>query len=343
MKAIRIPLQPHSHFHFGEFKFDSNVALSQTSRFAHSDTLFSALVSVYASAIGNADRFVNDFKEGNLKISSLFYYLKKGEDVVYLLPKPMFLDIFSLRDGHHKLRNKISFVSKGVWEQGFLSSDWLHSPDYQFIQHREILFSSTEYQQLGLKEEDWIFSMVDLPKNPIRKGEDKESIYYQANVEISSLKEIEIGFYFLYEATSESLEKELQRAINLLAFTGIGGEKSNTGRTLLLPEGMGEQFELNISEDPGLKSGFTNISLLNPVDQTELDNIKYAQTILRGGGEYTGIKPLKVVRMIKEGALLTEENISGKLVEIGLDTEDHPVLRNGKAFNLPLKYKNYHE
>jgi CRISPR type III-A-associated RAMP protein Csm4 len=255
----------------------------------------------------------------------------------------MFLDIFSLRDGHHKLRNKISFVSKGVWEQGFLSSDWLHSPDYQFIQHREILFSSTEYQQLGLKEEDWIFSMVDLPKNPIRKGEDKESIYYQANVEISSLKEIEIGFYFLYEATSESLEKELQRAINLLAFTGIGGEKSNTGRTLLLPEGMGEQFELNISEDPGLKSGFTNISLLNPVDQTELDNIKYAQTILRGGGEYTGIKPLKVVRMIKEGALLTEENISGKLVEIGLDTEDHPVLRNGKAFNLPLKYKNYHE
>ncbi len=347
MKAIRIPLKPHMHFHFGEFKIDNNVALSNTSLFAHSDTLFSALVNVYADVFGNADRFAADFRDGVLKISSLFYYLKKGDYFVYLLPKPVFLDIFSPRDGNHKLRNKIKFLSKGVWEKGFVASDWINGTEYRLIQNQDILFTREEYEKLGLNEDDSVFTIVDIPKNPIRvktqgsKNESDESIYYQSDVEIAEIEGVELGFYFVFEVVPEFKTEELLKVLNVLSLSGIGGEKTNTGLAMRPPEIV--DFILNVTGESSMLSGFTNISLLNPGDRQDLENVVYSQTVLRGGARYTGNLPLKVVRMIREGALLKVDSVSGRLVETGMDFQGHAVLRNGKPFVLPIKYISSYE
>lgn len=106
MKVVRIPLQPCSRFHFGELKLDHDLALTDTSLFAHSDTLFSALVNAYSSFADGAEDFIMRFRPdgGSIKISSLFYYLQNNEERVYFLPKPVFLDIESPKtvDGNHK-------------------------------------------------------------------------------------------------------------------------------------------------------------------------------------------------------------------------------------------------
>lgn len=336
MKAIRIPLQPHSHFHFGEFKVDSNVALSSTSAFAHSDMLFSALVNSFQSGVGEADGFVNDFKTGEIKISSMFYYLKKDNEIVFLLPKPVFLDLYSPRDGNHKLRNRIKFVSAGVWQQGFNTKNWTNKEsDFAFIQNHDILLTKIECSALGIATSDVVFSIVDIPKSPIRKNNPDDSIYYQADVETGNLKGVEIGFYFLYDATGES-ENRLKQAINIMVYSGFGGERNNTGRAMQEPV-FDETLNMVLNEKA--TKGFTNLSLLNPANSDELNKVTYSQSILRGGRKNGKEKyEYKVVRMIREGALLANDEISGRLVEIGSDLEEHTAYRNGMAFIIPLTY-----
>ncbi|MDP2722172.1 MAG: hypothetical protein Q8O72_05405 [Bacteroidales bacterium] len=340
MKAIRIPFQPHSHFHFGDFKVDTNVALSSTSYFAHSDTFFSALVNAYAEGVGNADDFVKSFSTGEINISSLFYYLKKGETIVYLLPKPVFLDLYSPRDGKHKLRNQVKFISNGVWTKGCAIADWDNKEKYMFIQNHDVLLTKKEVELLGLTEKDTVFTIVDIPKSPIRKNDPKDSIYYQADVETGNLKEVEIGFYFLYEAETSD-ELELKRAINLLAYSGIGGEKNNTGRTMSDPVFI-EGLELTPDENPEMTAGFTNLSLLNLANPDELANITFSQTLLRGGRK-SGNGEYSVVRMIAEGALLATDDKMGRLVEIGIDLDGNTAVRNGLAFIVPLTYLKTNE
>jgi CRISPR type III-A-associated RAMP protein Csm4 len=335
MKSSRIPLQPYSHFHFGEFKIDSNVALSTTSYFAHSDTLFSALVESYMQGIGDASEFVENFKSGLLSISSLFYYLKKEDDIVYLLPKPVFLDVYSPRDGKHKLRNQIKFISKGVWEAGFDCKAWTESSDYVFIQNHDILLTKREFEILGLKNSDIVFSIVDVPKSPIRKNNDDESIYYQADLVIGGITGVEIGFYFLFEAAKDQ-ENKIKQAINLMVHSGIGGERNNTGRAMLNPL-FEEEFTLTIEENPSYEKGYTNISLFNPLNAQELEAVTFSQAILRGGRK-TGNGEYHVIRMIREGSLISGDFIKGQLVDIGKNQEGKTAYRNGKGFNLQLTY-----
>jgi len=346
MKAIRIPLKPHSHFHFGEFKVDSNVALSSTSEHAHSDTLFSALINTYADANGDASSLVKEFKDENIVISSLFYYIKREGKIVYLFPKPLFLDLYSPRDGNHKLRRKVKMVSLGVWESGFDTQKWTEpgSNNYRFIQNQDIVITTSEFTALGLNpyKQNAIFHLVDIPKSPVRKYDPDEAIYYQSDIEIAYIENVEIGFWFL-TAFHPRLEKKIRNMINRLVFSGIGGEKNNTGRIPGEPVFEEANFHIEMpAEDKRFNFGYSNLSLLIPKNGQELSGIPFFQTLLRGG-RTTGIEELKAVRMIKEGSLLNSENIRGTIVQIGTHLQNHPVLRYGKSINVPIKYKTQYD
>lgn len=348
MYAAYIPLQPHSMFHFGEIKADVNVALNHTSFYAPSDILFSSLINCYQDLTGDASVFVKYFTDGHLAISSLFYYLKKEENVVHLLPCPIFLDLFSRRDGNHKMRNSIKLVSDGVWKQGFDPDNWLDENKYRFIQNNDILLTKSEFDILGLTGEEFVFKTVDLPKNPIhdvlmRPGAKEKSIFYQANVETGSINGIEIGLYFIYTLSGENdtnCASCLKTAVNLMAFSGIGGERNNTGRTLGEP-GFAHFVIENDPTNEDMIKAFTNISFLNPAGESELKNVSYNLTILRGGRE-TGNIAYKVVRMIREGALL-KSPVKGRLVDIGTDLEGNTAYRNGICLCLPIKYVDNNE
>lgn len=343
MKIAKIPLQPFSRFHFGEFKIDINVALSSTSTFAHSDTLFSALINSYSKKYNDTESFIKSFEDNKLKISSLFYYIENEKTCIYLFPKPVFLDLYSIRDGQHKKRNRILFVSQGVWNNGFDTSQWVDSEGnakdgFLLLQEGEVLITIDEAKSLGLKAETFIFKIVDNPKNPIRKAHKDDAIFYQSDVEIAKIKDVTTGIYFLYCAEYDA-ELKLKTSTNIMAYSGIGGEKGNTGRTMLSPV-FGESIDF-IPKLNGLESGFINLSLINPTNEKELKEIEFFKTILRGGSGFDSVGYHKIVRMIKEGALIKEDSICGQLVDITGENikYEHKILRNGKALLVPINYK----
>jgi CRISPR type III-A-associated RAMP protein Csm4 len=332
IKTARIPLEAGSRFHFGEFRIDVNVGLTSTSVFAHSDTLFSAIINC-AATIDNATNLVNAFGNSKVNISSLFYYLKQGDLVVYFLPKPVFLEKDNKIDGKHKKRNKIKFVSLGIWNEGLKADKWLDNESKYIILQDEFVLTIEEYGLLFPKNnfsEFRIYEITQSPKSPIRKIAD-ESIYYQTDIVIPSNRiEIETGFYFLYEATDDT-DIWLKDAVNILSKTGIGGEHNNMGQI------MGDPVygEIDITDND--TGQFTNVSLVNPKDVDEYNNILQYKTIIRGGRKLLSDSNYQVVRFILEGAELNvQSKIAGRLVEIGTDDFSNKAYRNGKAFLIPV-------
>ncbi len=332
MKVAKIPLQPYSRFHFGELKMDDNLALSSSSFFAHSDTLFSALAHAFAKYHGNAEDFIQKFSDKKIKISSLFYYLKAKNHSVYFLPKPVFLDITSpkSKDGKHKLRNRIQFVSLGVWQNGFEAEKWTKdNGGYRIIDNLFVL-TDKEYQNLQVKNDLIISQAVLSPKSPIR-AHDNASIFYQADVQVGSSEGVEIGWYFVYEASNQA-ETDLKIATNIMTYSGIGGEIHNTGRT---PKGVPsfESVSLDLTSEY-----YTNLSLFCPTDQSDFAKAKYYSTFLRGGRKLPDGNNAKVIRMIKEGALLSQK-VDGQLVELGKDRNNFTIFRHGIPILIPVSYE----
>lgn len=330
MKIVRIPLQPNSRFHFGEFKFDVNLGLSTTSSFAHSDTLFSALVNSYAN-IDDAGIFVSAFNDGLINVSSLFYYLKNGDKFICFLPKPVFLEMDSKSDGNHKLRNKIKFVSLAVWQNGFNQEKWADRSEFMIIQN-EFVLTKAEFDVFiggtGLTEIN-IYKTIQSPKSPIRKNSTNDSIYYQTDIEISSndKTDIEIGFYFFYVA-EDDYELMLKDATNILSKSGIGGEKNNMSRMMGDPQF--EELDLGIDSEKR-----TNISLVSPKDLNDFQKVTRYKTFIRGGRALNHGGKYKTIRLITEGALVNGD-LEGQLVEIGTDDSNNRAFRNGKAFLIPV-------
>lgn len=298
--------------------------------FAHSDTLFSALINSYVK-INNADEFVKAFKHKQINISSLFYYLKSNDKIIYFLPKPAFLETDSKSDGNHKLRNKIKFVTLSVWENGFDQENWANQSTYKIVQN-EFILTKKEYDDI-IKEagipEISICRIIQSPKSPIRKNAPDDSIYYQADIEIASNNSdsIETGFYFLYEVEN-GYETMLKDAVNIMSKSGIGGEKNNMGQIMSDPEF--DELEINIQSDK-----FTNVSVVSPEDYEDFKQISLYKSFVRGGRNLKHGKPYQTVRMIKEGALATQF-LKGHLVEIGTDDFGNTALRNGNAFLIPV-------
>lgn len=342
MKVIKIPLRPYTRAHFGELKIDHDLALTDTAEFAHSDTLFSALVHAHArhTEKDNAEDFIDYFKQDKIKISSLFYYLTNNKTTVYFLPKPSHLSIYDAKDGQHKIRNKIAYVSHGVWANGLESKKWLEGSEYVLID-KNMVMTQAEFERLGLEESDKsklkIFSIVTTPKSP-QRGPEGAAIYYQADVQIAAKPthagtgakaDFEIGWYYIYEADGQA-ETDLRIATNIVAYTGIGGEITNTGRT---PKSEPKL----IADLPDLPSAdrYCNVSLLCPADATEFAQVEYYQTTLRGGRRISKEENVKVVRMIRECALVKTKNIKGQIPRLGTDNNGHDILRLGKPLLIP--------
>ncbi len=335
MKIARIPLRPYSRFHFGELKLDHDLALSDTSLFAHSDTLFSALTNAYSVYADGATSFIDYFKNGELKISSLFYYLQSDSSKVYFFPKPVFLAIQSpkTKDGKHKKRNRIQFVSTGVWKNGFEADQWFDKEKYKVIQQIFVM-TTEEYGRLNLSDSFSIAKIVLNPKSP-KRGPEGASIYYQADIELGGDNSVQIGWYFIYEGVGKA-ETDLKIATNIMAYTGIGGEIKNTGRTIEKPPEFDElPFEYSPQDHT-----YINVALLNPKDQEQFRKVKYYRTLLRGGRLLHGNEKThtNVVRMIEEGALIQSADLEGRLVALGSDENGRTIYRNGIPFLIPVHY-----
>lgn len=331
MKAIHINLPPNAKFHFGEYVEDQNTALYNTSTIIHSDVLFGAFISALSQV--NEEKiedFKKYFEEGKLSFSSAFYRVElKDKNPVYLLPKPVSLNLFQAKDlatFELKKFKKIEFISKGVWEKGI-------SPEHWFDKNAECVMPNSKTVCLRTEignEEFELYTVTDEVKVGLRTKSEENELYTLKAIELSSTSSHGIGFYFLLESNIPNEDEELmQKVWQLVAINGIGGERS-TGCGVVMSMEQ-ENFHINVDKES------ENKVLLGLAFPKTLENYLYYQTKMRGGMNYGAGKRLKVLTAIQEGAIINGE-IKPRIVDMG--EKEKPYWKYSSNLQLPL-HENY--
>ncbi len=329
IKTVVLELIPNSRFHFGKASIDVNTALADTDEYLHSDVLFSALVNNLAQAKNKefVDHFVGCFKSGKMKISSGFYCIKDGDNYEYLLPKPV-TATSSIKD-YSKIKTvkKIQFISTELWNIN--PNDWLKD---DYLKTKQAVFSN----KTSFADITNIYTKEIAPNLVKHKpNEEAEGPFSIAVIQIPKLNnEISIHFYFLYEINddlSEEMKSAFQYAVDMIAFNGLGGERSSGCGSVAGIKWDANECPLNYSP-----TGFTtNLGLLIP-DKDEFDNCLSYKLITRGGRKAKNVDQLKRVRMISEGAILqTEEKELGKTVALSIQ---HQRYGQPICINIPKFY-----
>jgi len=348
LESIILRCRPGAQFHFGRIALDVDTSLHDTSIFMRSDTLTSALAET-ASRVFSGDTFkkiLDDFKSGRARFSSLFFCLEKNDgDILYFLPKPASLDTHNPgkdKDGNDKERKtiyRVKFISKGVWEQGVLPKDW--------DEHCVTLkggFLVTKDELNGIPEEAWekirLFDTVSLPKVAVHKTTRENSLYFQTNIQLANLQIIEglknakVHFYFLLESDNDEARNRAHILSQIMADEGIGGERS-TGCGKL--EGCDEPKTINLTPSKIDLGRYGSTSLLSPASDDELQACLAYKVETRAGRRTAEHGYLKRLKMIEEGALLSQI-IKGKTHDVSANGDER-YLRFGSALCLPLHDK----
>jgi len=352
MDAIILKTKPYSMFRLG------SGSLNETDDIIHSDTLFSALVSIHSQIFDNTDLFVEAFDKGDIKISSAFPMLmdKCEEQKIFFLPKP---EINLSVSENIKEEKKIRFISIDSYKYlcdnlngnsnnivGFSDRNFFHSIGSAFAVTKPEL--KTEYPLSGFIAE------IVTPKTKVHSKSQEDSFYHETDIQLIPLN---IGsddrqnflyphFYFLHElSASENLKSEFMTCLRVLVDEGIGGERS-TGKGHF-EKIIETTIELNVSNK---SDQYMLVSIFNPSTQAEFNSFDKYEIILRGGGsvsldtedeteeqkpEYSNFRK-KQVKMISEGAVLSGR-IEGRLVDITPEKgSNNKYYRNGKSFTIPL-------
>lgn len=310
IKTVVLELRPHSRFHFGKASIDVNTALADTDEFLHSDVLFSALVSNLAQNKDKkyVDEFVDCFTKNQIKISSGFYCIKDENNYHYLLPKPVTATNFIKDYSKIKPVKKLQLIPTSLWETS--PNKWFESDcneTKQALIPNETNFDSIE----NLYKKEIVPNLVKHKPN-----ESAEGPFSLAVIQVPKLdNDLSIHFYFLYEINekiSDEMQKAFEYAVDMIAFNGLGGERSSGCGSVAAIDWKVNQCPINDLET-GLK---TNLGLLIPTEE-EFKNCQSYKLITRGGRKAQSISQLQRVRMISEGAIIKSENIHGKTVDLG--------------------------
>jgi CRISPR-associated protein Csm4 len=338
LKSVVLRCRPGVQFHFGKIALDENTSLNDTDVWLRSDALASALIDL-AFRIADepyARQVLDDFRQGAVKISSLFYCLDVRGQMVYLLPKPVSLE--TTRTPNPKQAAKVAFVSKGVWEQGLLPKDWEQQGvivDKKIAMLRQELSGLTDAQIAAIK----IYEEITLPKVQVHKPAREGGIYYHTNIQIPRLehyvaKGLSVHSYCLIQSDDEALLNRTHALLGILADEGIGGERTVGCGALLGADPMQDFSLLDGQSSSACALG----SLCLPADQPELDAFTHYKVITRGGRKTADHGALKRIKMLAEGAVMRQP-VNGD-ARILLPHTDRNYWRIGTALCLPL-HPNY--
>jgi CRISPR-associated protein Csm4 len=359
MDTFLLRVKPHSKFHFGETGIEENFCLAKSSNILHSDTLFSAIVSIHAQIFGNTEDFIEQLENSKLKLSSVYYCLEQEDERIYFLPKPVNCLTFK---GKYKDIKAIKYISKEVWEAGISPDNWEGDESLVILQ-KKFLCTKEELKRLKIRDEEipdlHFFYEHTSPKVKVHGENKSDSFYHETNLHIADNSHLEsnpsVHFYFLMEYNPDFVyEDELYTCLNLLADTGIGGQRSTGAGQLTGIEKMKENsFRLTISSE---ETKECSVSMSIPRDEEEFQTVEAYSLTWRGGRalsrmeiENRGLtyrspknedeEPiqtyLKLTRMIEEGAILTAP-IEGKLQYIGPDNDEKAFIRFGHSLSLPI-------
>jgi CRISPR-associated protein Csm4 len=335
MEAIILKCKPNSQFHFGQVAIDADTSLNDTSEFIHSDTLFSALINLAARMYSEkeVENLIQAFgynafenTKPEVRISSAFYCLQKGESVVYFLPKPLNCQLE--KGTNHKELKAIEFISKSVWEKGLKADEWFDRAQCCIVQKNFVL-TCEEANLMNVTVTQEVYKTHALPKVAVHNDTKENSFYHQSNIQIGNLGETQVHFYFLLSkdaSLKSEIATQIDALLNMLPHVGIGGERTAGC-------GLFEDIDkkgFSIAND---HQCFITVSLTNPRDKDEFKHFMQRNIVPRGGRQTGNDGLLNKVNMITEGSVVKIINIEGRILNIS--TSPHPYLRNGISFTLP--------
>jgi len=343
MKAIILKSKPGSLFRIGDGSLDD------VSSIIHSDTLFSAITNIYELAYNEGEKFIQFVDEGKINFSSAFPILTDPllKEFIYFLPKTCIQ--LKVKGLESKKEKKIKFVSFNVFK---LIIEKLNKMTLEV----ELDASSLEIiddKYCTLKDEINITSIpkerrafikeIISPKTAVHKETQEDSFYFQTDLQLVPISEIEKGakylphFYFFFEHSLNQDElKQFISCLRILADEGIGGDRSS-GKGKFEDVILGE-IDINTQISNEL---FINLSVFNPIDQSEFDSCLFYDIQKRGGGdlgsEGNEDNHRKQVRMITEGSILRGK-VTGRIIDVSpfVNFYKYKIYRNGKSFLLRI-------
>lgn len=316
--------------HIGDERADYSSSLQTI----HSDTLYSAMISVLAKTGSDIP------EKGDLgfAISSLFPYYQENEksDAVYFLPK---LKAQSIPD--KKLQDIAKKIKKVEWLDiayfnKLISGERLFSENFNEEHLTGKYLSEAEIEDFIIKE---VNPRVKVSRDFSKDAEPfyMERLYFKGHS----------GMYFIAEGDTSKIDL----ALNILKNEGIG-----TDRTV--GNGYFEWSEGSIDLQLGESGYISNLSMFIPENKEQLksllDSEKIAYDFTKRGGWITdsGLNTFRKnsIYMFKEASVFaTESNVSkvdikGKIVDLkpkldyaNLKVSPHPIWRSGKAIFIPVK------
>lgn len=336
MKTVILKCKPYSLFHSGKVAYDENMSLNDTSYYFHSDTLFSALVNIFNRVKPDkTNEFVEQFENDNIKISSVFYCLEKGDAKIFFVPSPAD-SVINVDSKNLKEIKRISFVSQKVFESDLVPEQWIDDNHCKVIGKRFVITNDEYKAFFGNAESDDIpiINTSQAAKVKVHGVSQTDSMYHQAAFEIADLSMfgVNISMYFMYETKTNfaDWENKFRLTLDLLPKSGLGGQRSS---------GCGFFEGIEYTENTFAQAGEgrnMSVSLSIPAEG-EFTQFKAYHLLTRGGrdaGHNRGT--LKTVRTIAEGAIV-ENIVKGSIADIKPDKSPVPYLRNGKTMLIACK------
>jgi len=311
------------------------VGYEKTDEIIHSDTLFSALMTLWNNFYD--DKVESLCQNPPFLISSAFPY----KSAIYFFPRPMVKIGKEGEDDYKtgKKLKKVKYVSKNILE-ALRKGDSLDFDDNDTFQNHKFWIERTSDK---LNKSSRIFSVREVPRVTIDRATSSSEIFYFSEI----IFERDSGLFFLARFKNKEFRSKFEAVLRLLGDEGIGGDK-RIGKGVFSLH-IDEGFSFSTLQDA---DGFMNLSLYYPKED-EFDNgilkgASYNLVSRKGWIHASGAMSLKrkQIRMFSEGSVFTcigEENygvnpcVLEKDATIGLQ---HNIYRYGMAFHLPIAMEN---
>lgn len=311
-----VKLSFNSGFHLGSGvgeEYDNSM------RILHSDTISSALCSVWAANGGDVESFLHSFR-----VSSALPVYKDR----LFLPLPLDKSCIRIKEypdgSQHKQTKRLQWIEQPLWEK--LSREGCIEISTSMISGCGSAIAVTDANDIYIQHQtlDQKVAVID--------GEDNEPYYFDR---VFMGKDVKLGV--LYES---NLLDEFKQAFSLLADNGIGTRRT-VGNGLFDVEHT--TVNIDIAESA---NGVQLISLWLPKQSewcVETMSGSCYDIALRGGfisGSSDATQRNKIkksVNMIMAGSVIATTTIDGDIVDVRPDGfTAHPVWRDGRALYLPF-------
>ena len=365
MQAYKLKFK--SGFHIDDY---GNRSYSQSQPFIHSDTLSSALLSVWA--LRRPERMREIIKSPPYLLSSAFPFYGK----TFFLPLPKgralidensFKEKPSEEDNIKKTLKKVQFIPFELWERLLRDSKYVLSADHFSFQEKtrqgkkeiskemeQYYFSSSLLIPRGLfkteketelsPEEKKIWAEEDNERvsvNRLNNQAEEGQLFQFCRVHYPFERNDELagGLYFLvqFPKKGDREQKEFEEILALLGDTGLGGDKNSGNGLFEFSKEKSCPIKTSYAEQP---SFFCSLSLFCP-NKTECQTMDWLEggryeLKRRGGWIHNSSLRRKSLFMFSEGSCFKKSKNGGLEGEIANVTPEacnlgHDVFRDGRG------------